>query len=633
MKNQLNKALSPYLLDHADDPVHWCFWSDAAFKQAKSQNKPIFLSIGYSACHWCHVMARESFQDEQVAEILNQFFICIKVDREERPDIDDIYMEALVGLNGHGGWPMSLFLTPEGVPFFAGTYFPKFPQEGQMAFVELLGRVSTLWYKHRQDVDKMVLEIKDHLVSPVTALPQAVNPTQWLESIASEVDYQYGGLLGAPKFPQLPFWSGVLMTGVIEGHSQMIDASYLTASSLLMGGIYDHLDGGMARYSVDEYWHMPHFEKMLSDNAQLIFFLVDLYGYRSHDWFKQRAYHIRSWLEDSMRLESGCFATAIDAEAMGEEGIPYLWSFHDAEQVLGPDFEVAKSYFNWQTSNLPKKRNLVLDAIHTVNQSFDEMAVSRILMSLKLARQQMPQPRLDDKCLLDCNAMLIAGFAKASLVFQDPSWLTLAESTYAACHHLLFEAGTWRHTARGEQIGSQLFLEDLSSLIFATLHLFMASANDTYLKAAKETFELVEDYWSPDQGVYRMNPISDTSLIKNPASMTDDATPSGNALMATNGAILSLLTGENSYRTRAEALLAQGLIQTSPMVMGQWIVAQQWLSKGAVIKGDWLKRESDISIQPNWLLLQINGSSGIEFCDKQGCHADKTVMADLKQIN
>lgn len=627
--NQLQDALSPYLQDHANDPVHWHPWCDDALKQAKTENKPIFLSIGYASCHWCHVMARESFQDESVADLLNKFFICIKVDREERPDIDDIYMEALIGLNGHGGWPMSLFLTPDQKPFFAGTYFPKMPQQDQMAFVELIGRIVTIWHRHREDVYKVADEIQERINDEIPLNEKTIAVEQWLAEIHNQIDYKYGGIDGAPKFPQTPFWYGVLMSANIHNETNLLDSCYLTASSLLMGGIYDHLDGGIARYTVDDQWHMPHFEKMLSDNAWLIHFLVDLYGLRLHDWFKERACHIKDWLCDHLSGSSGTFLSSMDAEVLGEEGMPYLWSWESLVNLLGEDLDEAQRYFNWKKPDNIHKPCMVLDTIHLQDKVFDDKIIARIINALKIARQGMPQPRVDDKSLLDWNMALIASMAKASIVFNDQSWLEIAHKAYIACSKLFYQKGRWHHVARNTQLGDKLFLDDLANLMYAQIQLYAASNHKVFLDQAKETYTLLEAYWSKEKNLYHMDEWQQNDLVKNPTPIMDNATPSGNALMATNLALMALICGESSYLVRCEKLLSLGLAQSSPFTMGQWVAAKQWLSHGIIIKGNWKDRPDELIIKPHWLLIQDDDINGIEYCDFKGCHLDKKKMEDL----
>ncbi|MEE2769851.1 MAG: thioredoxin domain-containing protein [Pseudomonadota bacterium] len=629
MKNHLFNSLSPYLQDHANDPVHWYPWGNDALDRAKKENKPIFLSIGYASCHWCHVMARESFQDEQVAELLNQNFICIKVDREERPDIDDIYMEALIGLSGHGGWPMSLFLTPNQLPFFAGTYFPKLPQQGHMAFVELIGRIVTLWHRHRGDVDNIANEIKANLNHEVTLNQTTVKIDQWLNEVDNFIDYKLGGLEGAPKFPQIPFWQGVLVGATLQQKTNMIDACYLTASSLLMGGIYDHLDGGMSRYTVDDQWHMPHFEKMLSDNALLLHFLVDLYGYRSHDWFKDKAYHVKSWLSNHLLIAADVYLSSMDAEALGQEGLPYLWSWENLVAILGEDLEEAKRYFNWQKPDNIHQPCMVLDTIHLEEKVFDDSVIERIIHALKIARQEMPQPRVDDKVLLDWNMALIAAMAKASVIFKDNDWLAVAKKAYKGCSNLLYHDNQWHHVANNDQLGEKLFLDDLANVMYAQIQIYAACKEQVFLDQAEETYKLLESYWNHDANLYHMDQYQNNDLIKNPMPIIDNATPSGNALMATNLALLGLLTGNNDYVSRCEALLEIGLSQASPETMGQWVVAEQYLTNGKVIKGNWIERPKALVIKPNWLLVLDSTIEGIEYCDFKGCHQDKTSMTDL----
>src|SRR3990167_3802980 len=333
--NQLANALSPYLLQHKDNPVDWYLWGEEAFAVAKQRNVPVFLSIGYAACHWCHVMAHESFEDQETAVFLNQHFVCIKVDREERPDIDNIYMRAQMSINGQGGWPLNMFLTPEGKPFFGGTYFPKQPRYSMISFLQLLVKIVSVWQEQQNEINEAVEKIYKQLQIKLQTAKQ-VN-LKWHDLLSSQIpvlnliDTVNGGLQGAPKFPQIPLWQWIFVLARYTHSEQLLNACYQTAEKLCHGGIYDHLAGGWMRYSTDEYWLAPHFEKMLYDNALIIDWLISLYLFRPQPLFFERISQTINWLNTEMLLPEGVFAASLDADSEGEEGRYYVWSWREIQ--------------------------------------------------------------------------------------------------------------------------------------------------------------------------------------------------------------------------------------------------------------------------------------------------------------
>lgn len=353
-KNLLADETSPYLLQHRDNPVHWRAWSPAALAEAQTLDRPILLSVGYAACHWCHVMAHESFENDAVAAVMNRLFINIKVDREERPEIDQIYMAALAATGEQGGWPLTMFLSPDGSPFWGGTYFPPEPRFGRPGFIQVLEAVHAAWRDKRAALTKSAGDLKAHVQARLAPPPgKAAEPGDALNDLAARIhgmiDPVSGGLRGAPKFPNAPFMKVLWLNGLQSGNRKHLDAVVDSLRHMLSGGIYDHVGGGLARYATDDRWLVPHFEKMLYDNAQLLQQMCWAYGYTRDELFRIRIEETVAWLLRDMRVDGGAFASSLDADSEGEEGKSYLWSHSDLFTILGDDtaafldvFDIAK---------------------------------------------------------------------------------------------------------------------------------------------------------------------------------------------------------------------------------------------------------------------------------------------------
>jgi len=561
VSNRLSTALSPYLLQHKNNPVNWYPWGEEAFKKASARNVPIFLSIGYAACHWCHVMAHESFEDPETAAFLNQHFVAIKVDREERPDIDNIYMDILVHTQGHGGWPLSLFLTHDAKPFFAGTYFPKEPGAGQMSFMAILQKITSLWQSDRTDVQAASQQLVQSLKASTAigaqscATPSYRSIAEHAQTWLSNMDQQQGGFKGAPKFPQIPFWRHILSAGVYLKDKQLVNMTYLTASKLCQGGIYDHIGGGWMRYSTDEMWLVPHFEKMLYDNAQFISWLSELAAYRPDPLFYQRIHETIEWLTREMLTDIGAFAASLDADSEGEEGKYYTWDAAEIDDLLQQQAAEFKRNFditeqgNWEGKNIPHLNHENAEPISTD-------AYTHLIKGLLETRQKRIPPARDDKVLTDWNGLVIAALAKASQVFNRPSWLQIARKTFQAiCQHLYhdnilyhcYRAGDYQHIA---------LLEDYTNMIAAALSLYCATADTIYLTQAQQWCqETQQHYWHKQTSCYTQCSTLAPKLIINPHPAQDGALPAGNGTMAINLVTLWYITNDKKYHQHAINLL------------------------------------------------------------------------------
>ncbi len=558
--NRLGRETSPYLIQHKDNPVHWWAWGPEALAEAKRTNKPILLSVGYAACHWCHVMAHESFEDETTAALMNDLYVNIKVDREERPDIDAIYMGALHRLGEQGGWPLTMFLAPDARPFWGGTYFPPQARWGKPSFQHVLREVERIFrdepdkVRHNSELLVDMLKPEDtagqvniadaHLAEIATRMVQAVDPIN-------------GGLQGAPKFPQWSFFWFLWRVGISYDMAPARAAVANTLTHIAQGGIYDHLGGGFARYSVDERWLAPHFEKMLYDNALLLDLMTEVYRENADPLLRARIEETVAWLERDMIAEGGGFASALDADSEGEEGKFYVWSAAEIENVLGAeDASFFASVYdvtpegNWEGHTiLNRLRSLALlpDA--------DEQRLAAMRGKLLARRSGRVRPGWDDKVLADWNGLMIAALAKAARVFQRPAWLAMAERAFAFVQERMTINGRLVHAYRLGQAKSPATASDYANMILAAIRLHEVTAEQRYLTAAQEWLAVLErHYWVSEGGGYAMTADDTPDVIVRLKSAHDDATPNANAIMLGNLAHLFLLTGETGYIERAEAI-------------------------------------------------------------------------------
>ena len=477
-ENRLKYETSPYLLQHKENPVHWWAWGPEALAEAKRTGKPILLSVGYAACHWCHVMAHESFEDAATAEVMNNLFINIKVDREERPDIDAIYMGALHRLGEQGGWPLTMFLDSDAKPFWGGTYFPRESRYGRPAFVTVLLRIAEAYQNQRDNVrkntDALIASLKDEAVTSDRAA-SGPDVRDLVQRIARAVDREHGGLSGAPKFPQWNiFW--LLWRGAIRFDDQDAkEAVVTTLRHICQGGIYDHLGGGFARYSVDEFWLVPHFEKMLYDNALLIDLMTEVWRETQEPLFKIRIAETVAWLEREMIGEAGGFAASLDADSEGEEGKFYVWSAEEIADVLGAEDAAffARVYGVTPDGNFEGHTILNrLDSLELLSDT-EEARLSEMRVKLLARRASRIRPGWDDKILADWNGLMIAALSRAAIVFERPEWLALAERAFT-CVTTKLSAGGDRlfHSYRGGLAKAPATASDYANMTWAALRLY-----------------------------------------------------------------------------------------------------------------------------------------------------------------
>ncbi|MEM8950341.1 MAG: thioredoxin domain-containing protein [Pseudomonadota bacterium] len=560
LKNRLKDTTSPYLIQHQDNPVHWQPWDQQALAAARNADKPILLSIGYSACHWCHVMAHESFENEAIAELMNRHFVNIKIDREERPDLDQIYMRALHLLGEQGGWPLTMFLTPAGEPFWGGTYFPPESRYGRPGFPEVLTTIARIWKDERAKVTKNKTALVDALAglsSPTEGAPMTIDQIDQAASRAiGAFDPVHGGLQGAPKFPQGPILDFLWHRAVATANVDIKKTVEHTLNRMCQGGIYDHLGGGFARYSVDDRWLVPHFEKMLYDNAQLLGLLADCYQVTADRLFRARAVETVGWLEREMMVE-GAFASALDADSEREEGKFYVWQDSEITAVVGDDMHNFKRVFdvtpagNWEGKNI-LNRSAQAGLLPEAGEAALQIQASRLLK----VREERIRPGRDDKVLADWNGLMIAALARASAIFEKPEWLDLAETAFAFITDRMQTENRLAHSYRDGRTLDLAFVEDYAAMADAALALFQHTQKRRFLDHAIAWVERLDaHHWDGDAGGYFQTSDDVDDVLVRPKTAIDGPSPSGNGQMVGVLARLADLTGDARHRKRADALI------------------------------------------------------------------------------
>ncbi len=558
-KNQLDQETSPYLLQHKDNPVHWWPWGPEALEAAKTQNKPILISIGYAACHWCHVMAHESFEDEQTAQLMNEKFINIKVDREERPDIDAIYMAALHHLGEQGGWPLTMFLTPDAKPYWGGTYFPPIQSFGRPSFAQALEYAEKIYRDDNEAVmhnatslTQLIAPQKPKMMGPEISDDILRNVTQRMGEM---MDGHNGGLRGAPKFPQYPLFNFLWRVGLRFDQQQTQTNVEHLLQSVFQGGIYDHIGGGLARYAVDEQWLVPHFEKMLYDNALMVELATQVYKQTKTPLLKIRIEEIINWAEREMLLKEGAFAASLDADSEGEEGKFYVWQAQEIKSLLGENYEFFAKHYdvsdqgNWEGKTIPNR----LQSPELLSNE-DEQKLNTLKTTLLEARNKRTRPGLDDKILTDWNGMMIAALTQASDTFNQPKWQELAKTAYHfIIDHMITKDEGLHHSYCAGKCTSPALIQDFAHLIRASLTLYQSTNDKTYLQKALSLLQTAnEDFWCPDYGAYFTTSKHRQDVIIRGKTGADEATPNANAIMVSNLMTLYCLTGDETLREKAQ---------------------------------------------------------------------------------
>ena len=574
MPNRLAKETSPYLQQHADNPVDWYAWGPEALERAKSEDKPILLSIGYSACHWCHVMAHESFEDATVAEVMNRDYVNIKVDREERPDIDQIYQTAhQMFAQGAGGWPLTMFLSPDGTPFFGGTYFPRTSRYGLPGFTELLERVAAIWREKRAEIGEQNAQVKAAFVhtlpgggahrsqfddSPLKAM---------LGGLRANFDARYGGFGTAPKFPHpsdLDYCLRVGETGIAR----------TTLTRMCEGGIYDQLGGGFCRYSVDQYWMIPHFEKMLYDNGQLLALLADAWRVARDPLYARSAEETAAWIQREMQSPAGGYYSSLDADSEHEEGKFYVWDRDEVRELLAEDEyrEIAALYGLERPPNFENRHW----HLHVFGSAGNEEVLKRAKAKLFAAREKRIRPGRDEKILVSWNALAIHGMARAGLAFGRPDWIASARRALEFIRAHMWKNGRLLATAKDGRAHLAAYLDDYAFLLAALLELLQCEFRAGDLELAEQLADvLLEQFEDKERGGFFFTANDHEKLLHRPKPGHDTALPSGNGVAAFALTRLAALTGEDRYARAAERTLELffPIMQERPAGFGALAVA------------------------------------------------------------
>jgi uncharacterized protein len=598
MPNRLAHETSPYLLQHANNPVDWYPWGPEALARARNEDKPILLSIGYAACHWCHVMEHESFEDAPTAALMNERFVSIKVDREERPDLDGIYMQAVQAMTGHGGWPMTVFLTPEGVPFYGGTYFPKDDRHGMPSFTRILQSVSNAYRSKRDDVARTSASVREMYAVATEGTRSAGPLTPELldrayRSLAERYDEQNGGFDGAPKFPQTMSLDFLLRYWARRGTEQALSIALTSFKKMARGGIYDQVGGGFARYSVDERWLVPHFEKMLYDNALLIRLGAHLWQAAKDSEVRRVVEETINWAIREMRSPEGGFYSSLDADSEGHEGKFYVWSAEELDTVLGDDAGLARAYWGVTPDGNFEGKNILsvngdrraIAAKFSLSEPELDARIAAAAARLYDLRAQRIWPGLDDKILTSWNGLMVRGVADAARAFGNDAYRnTAVDSATFLFRELCRDGRVYRSYKNGEaRIAG--YLEDYASLGLAALAVYEMTFDAAWLDRSRAMSDAtVQWFWSDDAGAFYDTASDHEQLITRPREVPDNATPSGTSLAVELLVRLAELLHDVDARRRATYVIETlaPAIGRYPSAFGHLLGAADMSINGAV---------------------------------------------------
>jgi uncharacterized protein len=641
--NNLIHSSSPYLLQHAHNPVNWFEWSDEAFEKAKREDKLVLISIGYSACHWCHVMERESFEKEDTAAIMNEYFVCIKVDREERPDVDQIYMDAVQLLTGQGGWPLNCITLPDGRPIHGGTYFPKSNWE------VLLEQLAD-FYKHSkpqalQYATDLVNGIKElNIIQPSeeSSLMSFEKLSEVINNFKKNFDLEKGGYNWSPKFPMPNNWELFMQFHHHTKDETLKKAVQITLIKMAEGGIYDQVGAGFARYSTDSFWKAPHFEKMLYDNAQLMSLYSFAYQQNKNDLYKKIVYQTHEFILRELTSNEGFFYSALDADSEGVEGKFYVWTKAELQNLLGDDEHLFSIYYsveekgNWEYGNnilYKTKTNEEIEKVTGKSISEIEKIVRKCNTILLDARSKRVRPGLDDKMITSWNALMIKGYTDAFKVFGDHKFLKVAtDCTDFLLGNMLKENQLFR-ICKNQKVTISAFAEDYASLCEALISLYEVCGDESYLIQAKKLMEISIDlFYDSESKLFYFKSKNDEQLIARKIDMSDDVIPSANSMFAKCLFQLGFLFDETNYHKIVDEMLlaVQSKIERFPTGYSNWMQVLLWKQKGfyqIIISGknaDEVKKELQKFYLPNALILALNNQSSIPLL------ADKTISDEIK---
>jgi uncharacterized protein len=590
MANRLAQETSPYLLQHKDNPVDWYPWGEEALRRAREEDRPILLSVGYSACHWCHVMERESFEDEATARLMNEHFVNIKVDREERPDIDSIYMSAVQAMTRHGGWPMTVFMTPDGAPFYGGTYFPPVPSRGMPSFKQLLLSLADAYENRRDEVMQSADSVREYLQAATGASAPTTGLSEELldraaTSLLGQLDNRFGGFGGAPKFPQAMNLEVLLRYHKRTGDRAARAGVEHTLRQMANGGIYDQLGGGFARYSVDEYWLVPHFEKMLYDNALLAQLYLEAYQVSGDDFFRRIAEETLDYVTRDMTDPEGGFYSAEDADSEGEEGKFYVWTPGEIEAALDPD-EAKLAMRFWDVTergnfegknilNVPRPPEVVA-AEFDISAGELWQTIVRIREKLLAEREKRVRPGRDEKVLAAWNGLMLRAFAFAASVLDREDYRKIAEKNASFLIEKLVVDGRLRRSYKDGRARFNGYLEDYACVADGLVELYEATFETRWLGEAGTLADaILELFWDAEKGGFYDTAADHEELVTRPRDVYDNASPSGNSVAVDVLLRLSVLLEREEYRERGAAVLEDlsGAIAQIPSAFGRLLSA------------------------------------------------------------
>jgi uncharacterized protein YyaL (SSP411 family) len=625
--NRLAHATSPYLLQHANNPVDWFEWGHEALTRAKQEDKPILLSIGYSSCHWCHVMAHESFENEDIAQLMNEYFVCIKLDREERPDIDQIYMEAVQAMGQNGGWPLNVFLTPDQKPFFGGTYFP--PKN----WAQLLVQINKAFREKRNEINESANDLSKHLAISDLQRFKNVPSSNGLNSgaldamhqvIESRFDFNEGGLDKAPKFIMPSIWLFLLRYYHLQKNPKTLEMLHLTLKKIAAGGIYDQIGGGFARYSVDGQWFAPHFEKMLYDNGQLLSLYAEAYRLTKEPVYARIIRETVAWLEREMTSPEGGFYSALDADSEGEEGKFYTWQFNELKELNAEEIQLLTDHYHiTPEGNWEHGKNILF------RESETEPSPALLQLNEKLLaiRNKKIKPGLDDKILTGWNAITIQGLVDAYRSLGEDRYLELAERALQFIEQHLMVDGKLYRSFKGTHSTTTAFIDDHSFLIQAYTSLYQATQKEYYLIEAKKWCEeTIRLFYDEAEGFFYFNSHEAESLIARKKEVFDNVIPSSNSVMARNLFHLSIFWDHENWKTMASQMMQRliSLTQSEPIYMCHWALLAAEMTHGmaeVVITGTKAPAWQSVFDQnyiPFVLFMSGNGTSTLPLvADKQ----------------
>ncbi len=664
--NQLINETSPYLLQHAHNPVNWYAWGEEALEKAKTENKLLLISIGYSACHWCHVIEHESFENEEVAHLMNDNFICIKVDREERPDIDQIYMNAVQLMTGSGGWPLNCFALPTGEPFYGGTYFQK------NQWMQLLGKIAEEYKTNAQNIISYAHQLTEGIKTS-EILPRVIDDSPFsmdvLETGVAQLYNQFdeveGGVNHAPKFPMPNNYQFLLQYYYYTNDKEILNFVKLTLDKMAFGGIYDQIGGGFARYSTDKYWKAPHFEKMLYDNGQLVSLYSEAYQLTKKPLYKQVVYQTLDFIEREMTAKNGAFYSALDADTEGEEGKFYVWSKEELQEILKTDFPLVEAYYNintngkWEGNYILLRKKEDVEIAKQFNISVEQLEQKILVINKKLLaiRAKRVRPELDDKTLTSWNALMLKGYVDAYNVFDEKKFITAAlKNANFIIQNQLRADGGLNHNYKNDTSNLDGYLEDYGFTIEAFIALYQATFDENWLTKAKLLMDYsISHFYDKKTGFFFFISNNAKGLIARKMELTDNVIPASNSSIAKSLFLLGKIFDNDAYSQKAKQLLKNIQAKISNYIAGysNWgmlllnevkpfyelaIVGEKALEKRKEINQKFIPNKLIIgslgeSKLPLLEMKQVNGKTMLYVCYNKACQKPvEEVSEALEQI-